>query len=234
MAQGVDMIARDVMVSPVITAGINSTVREVAKTLRDKRISAVPVVDGKGKIVGIVSESDLMHRAEAGTERRRSWWLEAFAGDWTMASDYAKSHATKVVDIMTREVVTASPETPLYDVAALLEKHGVKRVPIVNKAGDLVGIVSRANLIQAVATARPKLELHLPDAAIRQKLMDHLNQQSWSHAYNLNATVANGIVDLWGVIDSEEARRAIRIAAENIPGVSAVNDHLVKHPGTWA
>src|SRR5688572_7227309 len=110
------MIARDVMVSPVITAGVHATVREVAKTLCDKRISAVPVVDGKGKVIGIVSESDLMHRAEAGTERRRSWWLEAFAGDWAMAADYAKSHATKVVDIMTRQVVTVSPETPLHGV----------------------------------------------------------------------------------------------------------------------
>lgn len=228
------MITRDVMVSPVTTVGVNATVQEVAKTLLEKRISAVPVIDGKGKIVGIVSETDLMHRIEAGTQRRRSWWLEAFAGDRTTAVDYARSHATKVVDIMTRAVVTATPETPLCDVAALLEKHGIKRVPVVNKDGDLVGIVSRANLIQAVATARPKLELHLPDATIRQKLMDHLQRQSWSHAYNLNATVSNGVVDLWGVINSEEARRGVRVAAENIPGVSAVNDHLVKHPGTWA
>lgn len=227
------MLARDVMVSPVITVSENATVRDVAKTLLDKRISAVPVMNGKGKIVGIVTESDLMHRAEAGTERRRSWWLQAFQGDLAEANDYVKSHTRRISDVMTREVVAAAPETPLHEVAALLEEHQVKRVPIVNKDGDLVGIVSRANLIQAVATARPKLELHLPDATIRQKLMDHLTQQPWSHTYALNATVANGVVDLWGVVESDEERHAVRVAAENIPGVAAVNDHLAKYPGAW-
>jgi CBS-domain-containing membrane protein len=220
------MIAGDVMVSPVVTVGSNATVRDVAKTLLDKRISAVPVVDGKGKIV-------LMHRVESGTERRRSWWLEALRGGWTMAADYAKSHATKVSDVMTREVVTAPPETPLHEIARLLETHHIKRVPIVSKNGDLVGIVSRANLLQAVATARPKLELHLPDAAIRQKLMDHLKQQSWTDVYALNVTVANGVVDLWGVISSEEERRALRTVAESVPGVATVNDHLLNRPTTW-
>ena len=186
------MIARDVMVTPVVTVDLDGTVRDVAKTLLDKRISAVPVVDGKGKIAGIVTESDLLHRVEAGTERRQSWLLEALKGGWAMAADYAKSHATKVSDIMTREVVTATPETPLHEIARLLETHHIKRVPIVSKNGDLVGIVSRANLLQAVATARPKLELHLPDTAIRQKLMDHLQRQRWTDAYALNVTVANG------------------------------------------
>lgn len=227
------MLARDVMVSPVITASVNATVRDVAKTLLEKHISAVPVVDGKGKIVGIVTESDLMHRAEAGTERRHSWWLQALQGDWAMASEYIKSHAAKISDIMTREVVTAMPETPLHEVAELLEARHIKHVPIVNKNGDLVGIVSRANLIQAVATARPKLDLHLPDAAIRQKLLDHLQQQSWSRAYNLNVTVSNGVVDLWGVIDSEEERKALRVAAENTPGVAAVNDHFLRRQTSW-
>jgi CBS domain-containing protein len=227
------MLARDVMVSPVITVGVNATVREVAKTLLDKRISAVPVVDAKGKVVGIVSESDLLHRVESGTERRRSWWLEALQGDRTIAADYAKSHATKVSDIMTRDLVTAEPENTLLEVAALLERNGVKRVPIVNKQGDLVGIVSRANLIQAVATARPKLEIQLPDAAIRDKLIKHLNRQNWAHTYGLNATVANGVVDLWGVVGSEEERRAIRVAAENVIGVITVNDHLINFPAAW-
>jgi CBS domain-containing protein len=121
------------------------------------------VVDGNGTIVGIVTEGDLMHRNEAGTERRRSRWLEMLQTDWAAASDYAKSHAMKISDIMTRRVVTAAPETPLHEIAELLEAHCVKRVPIVSKEGDLVGIVSRANLLQAVATARPKLSLHLPE-----------------------------------------------------------------------
>jgi CBS domain-containing protein len=227
------MLARDVMVSPVITVGITATVRSVAKILLDNHISAVPVLDDKGRILGIVTEGDLMHRTEAGTEHRRSWWLEMLQTESDAASDYTKSHATKIADIMTKKVVTALPETPLHEIAELLETHGIKRVPIVNKANDLVGIVSRANLLQAVATARPTLELQPPDASIRKALVDHLRQQSWAHSHSLNVTVANGVVDLWGVTWSDEERKALRIAAENIRGVSAVNDHLVNRTTAW-
>ena len=220
------MQARDVMVSPVITVERIATVRDVAKVLLEKRISAVPVVDNVGKVVGIVTESDLMHRAEAGTERPYSWWVHFLAGDATIAADYVKSHATKVEDVMTPDVVTATPETPLHEIAALLEEHQIRRVPIVNKDGSLVGIISRANLIQVVASARPKLEMTLPDSTIRQKLLDELKKQSWAHTHNLGVTVTNGIVDLWGYAESSDQRKAIRVVAEAIPGVTLVNDHL--------
>jgi CBS domain-containing protein len=224
------MQARDVMVSPVITVGNNATVAEAARILLEKHISAVPVVDEAGKLTGIVTESDLMHRAEAGTERPYSWWLHFLAGDATMAADYVKSHATKIKDIMTTDLVTAPPEMPLHEIAALLEKQRIKRVPIVSTAGDLVGIVSRANLIQAVASARPKLEISLPDATIRQKLLDELKKQSWTHIYNLGVTVNNGVVELWGYAQSDDERNAIRVAAEGIPGVTSVDDHLADSP----
>jgi CBS-domain-containing membrane protein len=227
------MLARDVMVSPVITVSIDATVRDVAQILLEKRISAVPVIDGNGRLAGIATESDLMHRVEAGTERRHSRWLEALQGNRPLAVDYVKSHTTKVADIMTREVVTASPETPLHEIAELLERLHIKRVPIVSKNGDLVGIVSRANLLQAVATARPELELQLPDAAIRQKIMDHLKQQRWTNAHHLNVTVSNGVVDLWGVVESDAERKALHVAAENVPGVTSVNDHLLNRPLGW-
>ncbi|MFZ5734699.1 MAG: CBS domain-containing protein [Pseudomonadota bacterium] len=227
------MLARDVMVSPVITVGANTTVQGVAKILLDNRISAVPVVNNRGQIVGIVTESDLMHRVEAGTQRRYSWWRRAFAGDAELAADYTKTNATKVSDIMTCNVVTASPETPLFEIAALLERRQIKRVPIVEANGELVGIVSRSNLLQAVATARPSLKLHLPDAMIRRNVLEKLKQQSWTSTHRLNVTVANGIVELWGAVQSEQERKALRIVAEAVPGVTAVNDHLFNHPPTW-
>ena len=224
------MQARDVMVSPVITARKGATVREVAKILLEKRISAVPVVDNVGKLVGIITEGDLMRRAEAGTEHPYSWWVHFLAGDATVAADYVKSHAARVEDVMTSNVVTATSEMPLHEVASLLEEHQIKRVPIVDKAGSLVGIVSRANLIQVVASARPKLEMTLPDSAIRQKLLSELKRQCWAHTHNLSITVTNGVVDLWGYAQSNEERAAIRVAAEGIPGVIAVNDHLADSP----
>jgi CBS-domain-containing membrane protein len=224
------MKARDVMVSPVIAVGDNDTVRDVAKLLIAKRISAVPVVDGAGKLVGIVTEADLMRRVEAGTEHSYSWWLSFFLGDRAIAADYVKSHAVKVTDIMTRDVKTADPETPLHEVADLFEEHHIKSAPVVSKGGDLVGIVSRANIIQAVASARPKLEVSLSDATIRERLMDDLKQQPWTHVHKLNVTVTNGVVDLWGFVQSESERQAISVAAEAIPGVAAINDHLMREP----
>ena len=224
------MQARDVMISPVITIGKSATVREVARILLEKRISAVPVVDNIGKLVGMITEGDLMRRAEAGTERPYSWWVHFLAGDATVAADYVKSHAARVEDVMTPDVVTATAETPLHEIASLFEEHRIKRVPIVNEDGNLVGIVSRANLIQVVASARPKLEMTLPDTTIRRKLLSELKKQSWAHTHNLSVTVTDGVVDLWGGAQSSEERKAIRVAAENIPGVVAVNDHLADSP----
>ncbi len=222
------MKARDVMVSPVITVGENDTVRDVAKRLAAKHISAAPVVDHAGKIVGIVSEADLLHRTEAGTERPASWWLSVISGERALAEEYVKSHAKMVKDVMTKDVHTANPDTPLNEVADLLEEHHIKRVPIVGAGGDLVGIVSRANIIQALASARPALEISASDAMIRDRLISELKKHSWSHLYKLNVTVTNGVVDLWGVAESEAERQAIRVAAEATPGVTAVNDHLLR------
>ncbi|WP_439400085.1 CBS domain-containing protein (plasmid) [Bradyrhizobium sp. PMVTL-01] len=224
------MQARDVMVSPVITVDASATIREVAQLLLARRISAVPVVNADNKILGIVTEGDLIHRAEAGTERPYSWWLRLLTGDAQLATDYVKSHAVKVEDVMTRDVVTAAPETPLHEIAMQLEANQIKRVPIVNQYGQLIGIVSRPNLLQAIASARPKLEVSLSDASIRTRFLEELKKQSWAHTSNLNATVRNGVVDLWGFAPSVAERTAIRVAAEAIPGVVTVNDHLLETP----
>jgi CBS domain-containing protein len=224
------MKARDVMVSPVITVDENETVRELARLLVTKRISAVPVVDSAGNLVGIVTEADLMHRVEVGTERPYSWWLAFILGDRTLAADYVKSHATKVRDIMTRDVKVADPETPLHEIADLFEANHIKRVPIVSKGGDIVGIVSRANLIQGISSVRPGLEISQSDTTIRAKLLEELRRQPWAHPHKLNVTVANGVVDLWGFAESDTERQAITVAAEAIPGVVAVNDHLMREP----
>lgn len=221
------MKARDV--APVITASPNGSAKSVAETFLQHQISAVPVLDDKGKLVGIISEGDLLHRAEAGTEKQRPWGLRAFIRFDTLADEYVKAHARKVTDAMTREVVTASPETPLHEVAALLEKHSVKRVPIVEN-GQLVGIVSRANLGQAVAGAEKALEIPLSDSTIREKLLAHLKGQDWTHTSLLNVKVHDGVVDLWGIVTPASERKAIRVAAEATPGVRAVNDNLRLFP----
>lgn len=227
------MLVRDVMVAPVITVKPSTTVKEVAELFLEKRISAAPVVESDQRLVGVVSEGDLLHRVEAGTERHHSWWLRGLIGDDTLAAEYVKSHGLKVSDVMTRKVVTATPETPLHEVAALLEKNAIKRVPILEN-GQFVGIVSRANLIQAVATAHKLLDIPLSDTTVRENVLSHLKRQPWAHTALLNVTVNGGVVDLWGVAESAAQRKAIKVAAESTLGVSAVNDNLVIRPvATW-
>ena len=154
------MKARDIMAAPVITASPQATIKSVAETFLKYHISGVPVVDENGRLVGIISEGDLLHRTETGTERRRPWWLRAMAGSETLALDYVKAHARKVADAMTSRVITASPETSVQDIAVLLEKHAIKRLPIIEN-GQLVEIISRANLVQAIASAGKSLDIVL-------------------------------------------------------------------------
>src|SRR6516164_3717918 len=145
------MKAADVMVSNVITAGVNASIDEVATILLKNHISGAPVLGENGDLVGIVSEGDLLRRPEIGTTKRHSWWLELLSNNWALANEYIKSHSRKVADVMTRDVITAKPDTPLGDVAAMLERNRIKRVPIV-EGGKLVGLVSRGNILQALAS----------------------------------------------------------------------------------
>jgi CBS domain-containing protein len=223
------MKGRDVMVSPVVTVKPSASVKEVAELMLENRISGVPVVNDEGKVVGIVSEGDLMHRSEAGTALRRSWWLTGLTSEETLAAEYVKAHARKVADVMTSKVVTAAPDAPLHELAALMEANAIKRVPIVDN-GRLVGIVSRANLLRAVASAPPESEVQVADASIREQLLDQLQGQAWARPWLLNVMVSGGIVDLWGVARSEAERKAVRVAAEGIEGVRAVRDNLVIRP----
>ena len=227
------MHVRDVMVTPVITVKPSTTVKEAAELFLARKISVTPVVDSEQKLVGIVSEGDLLHRVEAGTERHRSWWLEGFIGNDTLAAEYVKAHGRKVSDVITRKVITASPQTPLHEVATLMEKNAIKRVPVLEN-GQLVGIVSRPNLIQAVATARKLLDIPLSDTTIREKILSHLKKQPWAHTTMLNVTVNGGVVDLWGIAESAAERKAIKVAAESTVGVCAVNDNLItRSAGGW-
>jgi CBS domain-containing protein len=224
------MKAADVMVSAVISVRPNARVGEVASILLASHISAVPVIDEEGELLGIVSEGDLMRRPEAGTERRRSWWLEQFTGKQVLAAEYVKSHSHKVSDVMTRAVITATPDTPLGKIATLLEKHRIKRVPIVQN-GKVVGIVSRANLLQALAAmpAKDTADAHTDDSDIREKVLSRLNAERWRPTL-LNVTVRDGNVDLWGLVTSNDEKKAARIAVEGILGVKSINDNLTIPP----
>jgi CBS domain-containing protein len=225
------MQARDIMTTQVVSIGANATIRELSDILVKRGISAVPVVGPKGELVGIVSEGDLMRRVELGTARSRSWWLRLLAGEYALASDFIKANARKVSDVMVRDVITVEPTASLGEIARLLERHAIKRIPIVHNK-QLVGIVSRANLVQALASleAKPHLELSPTDAAIRDQIMRRLESEPWAHTSLLNVLVNGGVVDLWGIVHTAIEKDAVRVTAESTPGVTAVNDNLVLRP----
>ena len=229
------MKAADVMVTNVIAVGPDASVQDVARILLSSRISGVPVVGADGKLLGIVSEGDLMHRFEAGTGRKRPWWLAILTGREVLASEFVREHSRKVTDVMTRQVVTATPDTPLSDIANLLEKNAIKRVPIVEN-GKVVGIVSRANLLQALACQdacqdKPmQAASTLDDAKIRENVLTQLKAEPWTRPALINVIVQDGAVELWGIVDSASEKKAVRVAAEVAPGVRAVNDNLIIRP----
>ena len=221
------MRAIDVMTSEVISVDENATVTAVARLLAERGISAVPVVDKANQVIGMVSEGDLLHRAETGTERRRSWWLDMMVSTNKLAGDYIKSHSGKVKDVMTRKVLSVTEATPVADIALLLETNRIKRVPVV-RDGKLVGILSRANLVRALAMTIDEAPsgAEADDRRIRDKLLAELKAQRWAEVSPANITVKDGVVHLWSSYLSEQEKRALVVAAENIPGVRRVEDHM--------
>jgi len=172
------MRAIDVMVRDVVTVRPDTEVAEAIKLLTEHDVSALPVLDQAGDLVGILSEADLIRRAEIGTETHRPWWSEAMTGASTLAEEFAKSHGKKVGEVMTYGVISVTEETPLAEIAARFERRRIKRVPVV-KDGKLVGIVSRSNLIQALASVVGRIDqLDETDRQIRLELLSRLKSST--------------------------------------------------------
>ena len=220
------MRTRDIMTTNVVSVTPEASVLDVAALMVDKRINAVVVISG-GVLVGIVSEADLLHRYELGTQRdpaARPWWRRIFDAE-AAAWSYVEAHAMKVRDVMATQVITVDENMPAADIAALFEHHKIKQAPVV-KAGSVVGIVSRADFVRALVTRTPRgLDLHPKnDAAILRALLDELASQPWWHADRSSVTVSEGVVHFSGEVNSLDEKPPARVAAENISGVRAVED----------
>jgi CBS domain-containing protein len=223
------MKALDVMVRDVVTIRPDATVKDAVDLLVKYDISAIPVVGDDGAVVGIISEADLIRRKDISTEKQRPWWLEAITPATTLAAEFAKSHGQRVHEVMSTQVVSAAAETPLSEIATLLERHRIKRVPIIED-GKLIGIVSRANLIQALASsssATGALGVSSRDREIRLALLTRLGEQRWTDFGSRNVTVTGGVVHLWGLVGSKQERKALVALAEEIPGVKGVADEMI-------
>ena len=223
------MRARDVMYRAVATTTPEATVEDVARLMINLRVSGVPVLDKNGQLVGIITEGDLLRRAETGTGRRRSPWSKWFSANSLMAAEYIKSHARRVEDVMTREVVSVGELASLGEIAELMETRRIKRVPVVQN-GKIVGIVSRADLLQVLASGGAATADDGSDRLIRERLLAELRTQEWATSAESDVVVSNGVVHFWGTVGSEEERKALRVVAENIPGVRGIEDHTVSAP----
>lgn len=224
------MRARDVMTTRVITVAPDARVPEVAQLLLKHRISAVPVVGPDGEVVGIVSEGDLIRRAETGGERHRSWWLTLMEGSEDLAREYVKAHGMQASDVMSPDVVFVHRDTPVSEIASLLERRRIKRVPVVED-GRLVGIVSRADLLRGLAaTPAPGPAPSGDDRTIRQQVLEALGSAPWATFGATNVIVTDGIVHLWGWVSSADERQAMVVLARGVPGVRGVEEHLADMP----
>lgn len=219
------MQVRDVMTRNVISVKADESILSAARLMLQNRISGLPVLDASGGLVGIVTEGDFLRRGELGTTKRRPRWVEFLLGPGKLAEEYVHQSGRKVFDVMTRDPRTVSEDDTLETVVAQMERHRVKRLPVVRQ-GKLVGIISRANLLHALASlAREAPASSGGDAAIRDRILEALAKQHWALA--VNVVVKNGIAELWGTIMDERERQACIVAVENVPGVKQVHDHLV-------
>ena len=218
------MDAIDIMTRPVITAPPDTPVLKVAQLMSDHRISGIPVVDAQEGLVGLVTEGDLLRRTELHTERRAKGLIAAIFLGRREAEAFISAHGTTAKDVMSANVVAVAPDTTVRQIANIFETRGIRRVPVVDN-GALVGIVSRADLIRALATgAGAQRHPSLSDRQIGDLVMVKFESLPFGPRSRARITVHNGEVALWGLVGSIEERRALQIAAAEIPGVKSVVD----------
>ena len=216
------MKAADVMTLGAVTIRSDAAVSEAARLMLQYAISGLPVVDAAGRLVGIITEGDFLRRTETGTGQHRPRWLEFLLGPGRLADEYVHSHGRRVEEVMTRQVVTVAEETSVDEIVRLMERHRIKRVPVV-RDNSVVGIVSRANLVRGLARLADEAPAATAnDLAIREQILAKLVTQPWGRRAPIDVVVRNGIVQLWGPVYDERVAQALRVAAENVPGVKGV------------
>jgi len=226
------MHARDIMTTDVVCINAKASVFDAAELLLGAGISAVPVVDDRRNVVGIISEADLLRRVEIGTTVKKSWLARLVDSDGAAAHEFVTAHGRRIADVMTREVVTAGEDEPLRELVERLERHKIKRIPIVRN-GVLAGVVSRSDLLRAMLSREPGQPVLPPtDRALREAVEAALKDHPWTSRWPVNVEASAGVVHLWGFVESEEVRKAYRVAAENVPGVRRVENHLRDMPAS--
>jgi CBS domain-containing protein len=218
------------MTKRVVSISPDASILVAADLMLKHHISGLPVIDNHAKLVGIITEGDFLRRAEIDTEPKRSSWLDALRGTSDATAEYVHSHGLSVKDVMTANPITVKEGTPLDEAVHLMENRNIKRLPVL-RDGNIVGILSRANLVRALVSIHRKAPESLEnDAVIRDCLVADVAKRSWSSGAVVDAVVHDGIVDLWGTVAEPSQREALVVLAKNVPGVVLVEDHLTAAP----
>lgn len=216
----------DIMTVGAATVSPKTMIAEAARLMLEHHISGVPVVDENGGLVGMVTEKDILRRTEIGTEQGHPHWLEIVMSATTLADEYVRANARTVEDVMSRDVISISPETSLADVVALMEKHGFRRLPVI-EGGKVTGIVARSNFLRAfVRRSEGTPPSTADDLEIRSRIVEEIQKHGWVPTSTIEVLVTDGAVELKGAVIDERIRDALRVVAENATGVKSVEDHI--------
>ncbi len=219
------MIVADIMVRNVISVGPDATVREVASLMLERRISGVPVVNDARRVLGVVSEGDLIRRPEIGTDQVKTGWLHLFLSDEERARDFVKSHGRKAREVMTQPAICVTPDTQLAVVVQLMERHRIKRLPVLEH-DRLAGVVTRADLLRALVAHQAAPAVAASDQELRASIVSMLRDEDWAASAVVHVQVENGVAQLWGTVESAPQREALLVAVRGVPGVKDVRPHL--------
>jgi CBS domain-containing protein len=222
------MKASEVMRKEIVTVTPRTAISDAVRLMLDHRISGLPVIDESGAVAGMVTEGDLLRRVELGTEKRVPAWRAWLMASGRDARDFVLSHGRQVGEIMTAPVAWVAPDADLTEVVALMESRRIKRIPVLD-GGRLVGMVARADLLRALELLLPRAAVSpVADAELRHRVLTSLEAQPWVRGdTSVDVRVKDGIVELVGVVTDQRERAAIRVVAENTPGVRGVVDHVL-------
>lgn len=223
------MRARDLMTTSLVTIPPDAPVEAVARVLSDRGISGAPVVDSSGKLLGMVTEGDLMRRLAAVEDRPQSWIAGLFKSAEEQAARYARTHGRKARDVMTTDLVTVDEDTPIEHIARIIEEKNIRRVPVV-RDGKLLGVVSRADLLRALIGPPQSLSADAPDSRIRVRVVEAMRDQPWVDTYFIFPEVKDGVVTFYGFCRSEKVKQGLRVLAEGVPGVKEVRFETEEAP----
>lgn len=221
------MLASDIMSRDPVVISSASRIENAISVMVEKKLSGLPVVDGEGQLVGILTEGDLLRRAEIGTgEPKRCWFNDLLLGPVRSVEDYMKMNSRHVEDVMTKGVKSVSESDKLGDVVELMQKAKVKRLPVVRN-GKVVGLISRFDVMKALNAALAKEGRPESDEAIESRLRAALKLEPWFEPLTVKIGVRHGIVTLSGTVTHWGAMDAMRVAAENLPGVQGIVNRVV-------